>query len=124
MKIESVVYLGLVKDGCASFRVDGETKTLSRSETRLFLDKDVTALMHEQTGLRFSISEAKKRLENAFQEMMNAKRVIDRELAAHDIAVQGKYIEDCSKYKTGVDAAIFWLAEEMERELKEAQNGY
>ena len=123
MKIESVIYLGLVEEGCASFRVDGETKTLSRSETRLFLEKDATGLMEEQTSLNACIEAAKERLENAFRLMMDAKRVIDRELAAHDVAVQGKYIEDCTKYKTGVDAAIFWLAEEMERELKEVQNG-
>ena len=121
MKIESVVYLGLALDGCASFRVDGETKMLSRSETRLFLEKDVTRLMEEQTSLNACIEAAKERLENAFRLMMDAKRVIDRELAAHDVAVQGKYIEDCARYKTGVDAAIFWLAEELEKEAKKFQ---
>lgn len=118
MKIEIVVYLGLALDGCASFRVDGETKTLSRSETRLFLEKDATRLMEEQTSLNACIKVAKERVDNAFQEMMNAERVIDRELSAHDIAVQAKYLEDLAKYKIGVDAAIFWLAEEEERELK------
>ena len=111
MKIESIAYLGLVKDGCASFRVDGEIKTLSHAQTRLFLEKDATRLMEEQSSLTACIEVAKSRIDAAFREMMGAERVIDRELAAHDIAVQAKYLEDLAKYKIGVDAAILWLDE-------------